>query len=156
MVWIGERKAIVSLERRQLFKNVYFSFCGIVSEERRRLFVERGRRLFEIRKCGGWQAWARWKGSALPEWRPVTTNGHSICSMPVQPALSTTTLLRTTTAADGKLLQRRFSEIFFLFDLLLRVLKGRCHLRFSGICPLRGYPPPLNGKSVWKKEGFFP
>ena len=53
---LGERKAIVSLERRQLFKNVYFSFCGIVSEERRRLFVERGRRLFEIRKCGGWQA----------------------------------------------------------------------------------------------------
>ena len=27
--------------------------------------------------------------------------------------------------------------------------KGRCHLRFSGIRPLRGYPPPpLNGKSV--------
>ena len=35
--------------------------------------------------------------------------------------------------------------------------KGRFHLRFSGIRPLRGYPPPpLNGKSVWKKEGFFP
>ena len=34
--------------------------------------------------------------------------------------------------------------------------KGRCHLRFSGIRPLRGSPPPLNGKSVWKKEGFFP
>ena len=33
--------------------------------------------------------------------------------------------------------------------------KGTCHLRFSGIRPLRGYPPPLNGKSVWKKEGFF-
>ena len=30
--------------------------------------------------------------------------------------------------------------------------KGRFHLRFSGIRPLRGYPPPLNGKSVWKKE----
>ena len=27
--------------------------------------------------------------------------------------------------------------------------KGSCHLRFSGIRPLRGYPPPpLNGKSV--------
>ena len=28
--------------------------------------------------------------------------------------------------------------------------KGSCHLRFSGFCPLRGYPPPypLNGKSV--------
>ena len=39
------------------------------------------------------------------------------------------------------------------------VTKGPCHLRFSGIRPLRGYPPPpppLNGKSVWKKEGFFP
>ena len=26
--------------------------------------------------------------------------------------------------------------------------KGTFHLRFSGIRPLRGYPPPLNGKSV--------
>ena len=28
--------------------------------------------------------------------------------------------------------------------------KGGFHLRFSGFCPLRGYPPPypLNGKSV--------
>ena len=34
--------------------------------------------------------------------------------------------------------------------------KGRFHLRFSGIRPLRGYPPPLNGKSVGEKEGFFP
>ena len=77
-----------------------------VEGKRRRLGV------FEIRKCGGWQREHRWKGSALPEWRPVTTNGHSICSMPVQPTLSTTTLLRTTTAADGKLLQRRFSATF--------------------------------------------
>ena len=88
------------------------------------MFVEKGRRLFEIRKCGGWQAWARWKGSALPEWLPVTTNGHSICSMPVQPTLSTTTLLGTTTAADGKLLRRRFFAAF-AFDLLYRVLNIR-------------------------------
>ena len=34
--------------------------------------------------------------------------------------------------------------------------KGRFHLRFSGIRPLRGSPPPpLNGKSVWKKKVFF-
>ena len=36
-------------------------------------------------------------------------------------------------------------------DLKTQVyLKGGCHLRFSGFCPLRGYPPPypLNGKSV--------
>ena len=26
--------------------------------------------------------------------------------------------------------------------------KGSCHLCFSGIRPLRGYPPPLNRKSV--------
>ena len=37
-----------------------------------------------------------------------------------------------------------------------KLCKGSFHLRFSGIRPLRGYPPPLNGKSVWKKEGFFP
>ena len=35
--------------------------------------------------------------------------------------------------------------------------KGTCQKRFSGIRPLRGFPPPrLNGKSVWEKEGFFP
>ena len=25
---------------------------------------------------------------------------------------------------------------------LPRFIKGSCHLRFSGICPVRGYPPP--------------
>ena len=36
--------------------------------------------------------------------------------------------------------------------------KGTFQKRFSGFCPLRGSPPPypLNEKSVWKKEGFFP
>ena len=31
---------------------------------------------------------------------------------------------------------------------VIGVDKGSCHLRFSGIRPLRGSPPPLNGKSV--------
>ena len=40
----------------------------------------------------------------------------------------------------------------------VRLGKGTCQKRFSGIRPLRGYPPPppLNGKSSGKKEGFFP
>ena len=34
-------------------------------------------------------------------------------------------------------------------DLNPKVCKGTCQKRFSGIRPLRGYPPPtLNGKSV--------
>ena len=37
-----------------------------------------------------------------------------------------------------------------------RMCKGSCQQRFSGFCPLRGSPPPLNGKSVWEKKGFFP
>ena len=39
----------------------------------------------------------------------------------------------------------------------LRCTKGTFQKRFSGFCPLRGYPPPypLNGKSVWKKRRIF-
>ena len=42
-----------------------------------------------------------------------------------------------------------------------KLLQGRFQKRFSGFCPLREYPPlpppyPINGKSVRKKEGFFP
>ena len=35
--------------------------------------------------------------------------------------------------------------------------KGSFHLRFSGFCPLRGYPPPtpLTENQCEKKEGFF-
>ena len=34
-----------------------------------------------------------------------------------------------------------------------RLVKGGCQKRFSGFCPLRGYPPPypLNGKSFCQK-----
>ena len=49
------------------------------------------------------------------------------------------------------------TESMKLMEGLLRVYKGSFQKRFSGFCPLRGYPPyPLNGKSVLKKEGFFP
>ena len=46
---------------------------------------------------------------------------------------------------------KRFLHIVsILLMKKLRWNKGSCHLRFSGFCPLRGYPPPypLNGKSV--------
>ena len=33
--------------------------------------------------------------------------------------------------------------------------KGRCHLRFSGIRPLRGYPPLLTENQSEKKKVFF-
>ena len=48
-------------------------------------------------------------------------------------------------------------SLLILWDILPLPLKGTFQKRFSGFCPLRGSPPPypLNGKSVWKKEGFF-
>ena len=38
-----------------------------------------------------------------------------------------------------------------------RWYKGSCHLRFSGFCPLRGYPPPtpLTENQCEKKKVFF-
>ena len=35
--------------------------------------------------------------------------------------------------------------------------KGSCHLRFSGFCPLRGFPPPtpLTENQCDKKKVFF-
>ena len=35
------------------------------------------------------------------------------------------------------------------------VTKGRCHLRFSGIRPLRGYPPPLLTENQSEKKKVF-
>ena len=49
------------------------------------------------------------------------------------------------------------SDLRWIF-ITAEVTKGTCQKRFSGIRPLRGVPPPptpLNGRSVWKKEGFF-
>ena len=58
---------------------------------------------------------------------------------------------------------RLFAIILFyrtrVRSLATLVTKGSCHLRFSGIRPLRGYPPPptpLTEKQSEKKEGFFP
>ena len=35
--------------------------------------------------------------------------------------------------------------------LHLHLSKGTCHLRVSGFCPLRGYPPPLTENHFAKK-----
>ena len=45
---------------------------------------------------------------------------------------------------------------FWNFPLTFEFDKGRCHLRFSGIRPLRGYPPPaLTENQCEKKKVFF-
>ena len=35
------------------------------------------------------------------------------------------------------------------------LLKGTCHLRFSGFCPLRGYPPPALMENQCEKKKVF-
>ena len=42
-------------------------------------------------------------------------------------------------------------------NLVSTTIKGSCHLRFSGFCPLRGYPPPtpLTENQCEKKKVFF-
>ena len=38
---------------------------------------------------------------------------------------------------------------------ITQVSKGSCHLRFSGIRPLRGYPPPLLTENQSEKKKVF-
>ena len=54
---------------------------------------------------------------------------------------------------------KEFQNFFIYSTANLFLSKGSFHLRFSGIRPLRGYPPPptpLTENQSEKKEGFFP
>ena len=76
-------------------------------------------------------------------------------------------ILVTTATTVGSVLfsirctfQQRECETFGFLSRICGVLftssdKGTCHLRFSGIRPLRGYPPPLLTENQSEKKKVF-